>query len=198
MDLGPMLVLGAAWLVLNALRKAGAGTTQTKPPPAPRRPLPDGRPAGANPSGRRAARARPDAPRTRVAVALDPTQREGARLEQLLRQLGRTLEEAAGVRGAGRRIGPCRRPRSRRRAPNRSRWLPKCKASRPTPHARHASWWTRTTRPNRSSRAGCRRPKRTARRVPGPIIGPSTSASGRRPPTRPRSWRAGPDGYSRA
>jgi hypothetical protein len=32
-------------------------------------------------------------------VALDPTQREGARLEQLLRQLGRTFEEAAGPVG---------------------------------------------------------------------------------------------------
>ena len=96
MDLGPMLVLGAAWLVLNALRKGGAGTTQTKPPPAPRRPLPDGRPAGAKPSGGPPARARPDATRTRVAVPLDPTQREGARLEQLLRQLGASLDEAAG------------------------------------------------------------------------------------------------------
>ena len=33
---------------------------------------------------------------TRVAVPLDPTQREGTRLEELLRQLGVSLDEAAG------------------------------------------------------------------------------------------------------
>jgi hypothetical protein len=101
MDPGAMLVIGAAWLVLNALRKAGS-TSPTKPPPVPRRPLPDGGPAAAKPSGGPPARLRPDATRTRVAVPLDPTQREGARLEQLLRQLGASLDEAAAGGPMGR------------------------------------------------------------------------------------------------
>jgi hypothetical protein len=94
MDPGTMLVLGAAWLVVNALRKAGSGTP-TKRPPTPRPPLPGPRPAGARPSSGPPARVLPDATRTRSPLALDPTQREGARLEQLLRQLGTSLEEVA-------------------------------------------------------------------------------------------------------
>lgn len=104
MDPGAMLVIGAAWLVLNALRKAGS-TRPSKPPPAPRPPLPSGSPAGVRPSGMPPGRALPDATRTRVAVPLDPTQREGARLERLLHQLGASLEEVAA--------GPIGRPADR-------------------------------------------------------------------------------------
>ncbi len=51
--------------------------------------MPGGSPAGV----------KPDATRTRVVVPLDPTQREGARLEQLLRQLGTSLDQVAGPMG---------------------------------------------------------------------------------------------------
>jgi hypothetical protein len=101
MDLGPLLLLGLMWLVVSAIRKAGTTPPTGKRPPDPQRPpvtrsqLPGGRPPSARPGTSVSPRASSSPP----TVVLDPTQREGARLEQLLRQLGRTLEEAAGPVG---------------------------------------------------------------------------------------------------
>jgi hypothetical protein len=100
MDLGPLLVLGLMWLVVNAIRKAGTTPpTGKRPPDRPRPPV-----TRSQQTGVRAPSAPPGisvSPRASSSppVALDPTQREGARLEQFLRQLGRTLEEAAGPVG---------------------------------------------------------------------------------------------------
>lgn len=99
MDLGPLLLLGLMWLVVSAIRKAGTTPPTGKRPPDPPRPVTRSQQTGA-----RAPSAPPGisvSPRASSSppVALDPTQREGARLEQLLRQLGRTLEEAAGPVG---------------------------------------------------------------------------------------------------
>jgi hypothetical protein len=89
MDLGPLLLLGIGWLVLNAIRKAGSQPPK-KPGTAPPRP-----------SGSRLPAGRPQV-RVRTLPApggIDATQREGARLEQLLRELGRTLDQASGPIG---------------------------------------------------------------------------------------------------
>ena len=85
MDLAPLLLLGFMWLVVNALRKAGS-----KPPGSPRSRL-------APP-----ARSLPPAP------GADATQREGKRLEDMLRELGRTLEQGSGPGGRApdRRLPP--------------------------------------------------------------------------------------------
>lgn len=83
MDLGPLVVLVLVWLVLNAIRKAGS-----RPPGKPRTPP---RPTASTPQSR--ARSLPT---TRGA---DATQREGKRLEDLLRDLGRTLDQASGPTG---------------------------------------------------------------------------------------------------
>ncbi len=80
MDLGPLLLLGLGWLVLNAIRKAGSA------PPGGRRP----------PERPRETTLPGSAGRNRTASAgADSTQREGLRLEELFRELGRTLEEAS-------------------------------------------------------------------------------------------------------
>jgi hypothetical protein len=99
-DVGPLVVLGLMWVVLNALRKAGS-----KPPDRPRTPAP--RPPSPT---------RPDATRTTVrpravpggAARPDATQREGVKLEQLLGELGRTLDQARGPAGRApdRRLPP--------------------------------------------------------------------------------------------
>ncbi len=81
MDLGPLLLLGLGWLVLNAIRKAGSA------PPGGKRP-PEGPRSTALPGS-------PGTKRTSVAPGADSTQREGLRLEELFRELGRTLEEAS-------------------------------------------------------------------------------------------------------
>lgn len=90
MDAGPLLLLGLAWLVLNAIRKSG----QTPPV---KRPPPPGPPPGraSAPSQRAQPAARP-VPR---AAASDPSQREGQQLETLLRELERTLGRGAGPLG---------------------------------------------------------------------------------------------------
>lgn len=75
MDAGPLLLLGLAWLVVNAIRKSG----QT--PPVKRPPLP-----GPPPGQPRAAQG-------------DASQREGQQLETLLRELERTLGRGAGPLG---------------------------------------------------------------------------------------------------
>jgi hypothetical protein len=69
-EVGPLVVLGLMWLVVNAIRKAGSESSGK--PRVPPRPVPG---------------------------APDATQREGARLEQLLRELGRTLDQSAGPIG---------------------------------------------------------------------------------------------------
>jgi hypothetical protein len=86
-ELGPLLLLGLGWLVVNALRKAGSQPpdSETTSRPRPRPPV-----------------ARPPRVPVRTLPApsgADATQREGARLEQLLRELGRTLDQASGPVG---------------------------------------------------------------------------------------------------
>jgi hypothetical protein len=90
-DLGPLLVIGFMWLVVNAIRKAGSTPPGGKrPPERPRsQPLPGSRLPGSAPG---TARPLP-------APGADATQREGMRLEQLLRELGRTLDQATGPAG---------------------------------------------------------------------------------------------------
>jgi hypothetical protein len=91
MEPGPLIVLGLMWLVVNAVRKAGS-----KPPDRPRTPpgppVPPTRSAGSQ-----AGTLRPRLPENPTPP--DASQREGARLERLLRELGRTLDQAAGPGG---------------------------------------------------------------------------------------------------
>jgi hypothetical protein len=95
-DLAPVLLVGFMWLVVNALRKAG-GT-----PPGGKRP--SQRPPGSSLPG-----SRPDGTtRSLPSTGGDATQREGLRLEALLRDLGRTLDQASGPigRAPDRRLPP--------------------------------------------------------------------------------------------
>jgi len=87
-DFGGLLVLGALWLLFNLLGR-GRGDARTGGRAAPKLPEP-----------------RPQTPTARAPSAGDPTQREGSRLEQLLRQLERNLEQA----GAGQELPPLRLP----------------------------------------------------------------------------------------
>ena len=77
MDFGGLLVLGIVWLLFNLIGQ-GKGSTRTtrKAPPGP---MPE-------PGSRGAA---------------DPTQQEGSRLERLLRQLERNLEDVAERQSGG-------------------------------------------------------------------------------------------------
>lgn len=86
MDLGPLLLLGFMWLVVNAIRKAGSAP-----------------PGGKRPPGSTPGAARPGPP-----PGADATQREGLQLEELLRQLGRTLDGESGPAGRApdRRLPP--------------------------------------------------------------------------------------------
>jgi hypothetical protein len=87
MEVGPLVVLGLMWVVLNALRKGvskppdRSGTSSSS-----KRPLPK-LPGQTRPGTPLQARTPEDSPR------FDATQREGTQLERLLRELGRTLEE---------------------------------------------------------------------------------------------------------
>ena len=96
MDIGPALLIGFGWLVFNAIRKAGSkppappGTPPRRPPAASTRP-----PARPGPRQLPGPRPRTISPIT----GADATQREGSRLETLLRELGRTLDQAAGPTG---------------------------------------------------------------------------------------------------
>jgi hypothetical protein len=105
-DLGPLVAIGFAWLVVNAIRKAVGrpsgnprppGTGQRTPPATTSR-MPSG------PTTRVPALPRPLPP----ATGMDATQREGQRLENLLRELGRTLDQASGPAGRApdRRLPP--------------------------------------------------------------------------------------------
>ena len=76
MDFGGLLVLGIVWLLFNLIGQ-GKGRPRTAQPP---RPQP--RPTGAS----------------------DPTQQEGSRLERMLRELERSLEEVAEGRPTGARF----------------------------------------------------------------------------------------------
>jgi hypothetical protein len=71
-DFGGLLVLGIVWLLFNLISQ-GKGRTRTTP-----RPTPTPRPAGSS----------------------DPTQQEGSRLERILRELERSLEQV-GERQSG-------------------------------------------------------------------------------------------------
>ncbi|HET8835287.1 MAG TPA: hypothetical protein VFN08_11185 [Gemmatimonadales bacterium] len=86
MEVGPLVVLGLMWVVLNALRKGGS-----RPSGGP------GKPSSNLPSASRLpGDTRPTAGPTRrsgEAPPLGATQREGSQLEQLLRELGRTLDQ---------------------------------------------------------------------------------------------------------
>jgi hypothetical protein len=93
MDLGPLIVFGLLWVVLNALRKAGS-----KPPNSTRRPPPVRVPRPALPDASRTKSVGPQTPPV-SAPGLDATQREGGQLEQLLRELGRTLDQTRGPVG---------------------------------------------------------------------------------------------------
>ena len=84
MEVGPAIVFGLMWLVFSALRKAGSTPSNRN---SPRRP-PGGPPTSGAPP-----RALPPATRA------DPTQREALRLEDLLRELGRTLDQGSGPLG---------------------------------------------------------------------------------------------------
>jgi hypothetical protein len=77
-DSKALIIAAVVWFLFNLL-------TRRKSPPVP--------PKGQQPVGSGAAR---PVPRP---VRLDPTQREGSQLEQLLRQLGRTLDQAGGPLG---------------------------------------------------------------------------------------------------
>ena len=70
MDFGGLLVLGIVWLLFNLI---GQGRARTASRGTPSRPTPQPRPPG----------------------GIDPTQQEGSRLERLLRELERNLEQVA-------------------------------------------------------------------------------------------------------
>ena len=90
MDFGGLLVLGIVWLVFNLIGQ-GKGRARSAPPPTPR-PRPLGAP--------------------------DPTQQEGSRLERMLRELERSLEEVADRQsGGGSRAPSAQRPTPATRLP---------------------------------------------------------------------------------
>jgi hypothetical protein len=101
-DLGPILLVGFMWLVVNAIRKAASTPPGGKRPPErpPSRPVPGSRIPGSRAPASRPAGASPGTTRTLPpAGGGDATQREGLRLEELLRDLGRTLDQASGPGG---------------------------------------------------------------------------------------------------
>jgi hypothetical protein len=77
-DSKALIIAAVVWVLFNLL-------TRKKSPPVP-------------PKGQQPVRPGPARPVARP-VRLDPTQREGSQLEQLLRQLGRTLDQAGGPLG---------------------------------------------------------------------------------------------------
>jgi hypothetical protein len=100
-DLGPAVLLGLMWVVVNAIRKAGR-TPPGKggPPERPRSPsIPRSRTPGSSTPPSRAPGPATTVRRPPATAGGDPTQREGLRLEELLRELGRTLDQASGPAG---------------------------------------------------------------------------------------------------
>jgi hypothetical protein len=103
MEVGPLVVLGLMWVVLNALRKGGSGPRGGSGKPTSGRPSASGRPGGPRPTG-------VPTPLPGGGPPLDASQREGSQLEQLLRDLGRTLDQAGqqGKRPTVRTLPPTR------------------------------------------------------------------------------------------
>jgi hypothetical protein len=104
MEVGPLVVLGLMWVVLNALRKGGSRPTGGS-----------GKPSSSRPSASVPGSGRPLGTPDRLSAGgapLDATQREGSQLEQLLRELGRTLDQAGqqGKRPTVRTLPPARPP----------------------------------------------------------------------------------------
>lgn len=89
MDFGGLLVLGIVWLLFNLI---GQGKGRTRPAS---RPVPQPRPPGAP----------------------DPSQQEGSRLERLLRELERGLEDASRQSGGGSGPPSTQRPTAARLPP---------------------------------------------------------------------------------
>ena len=174
---GPLLVLGLMWVVLNALRKAGAAADARARRSA----------AASTPSSRRT-RARPGAAGATAAVEPAARRRDAARGRPPGAAPPRARADARQARGR-----PVARPPDRRlpsaeeveeREVARGR-RPRWKAWRASPPGRARRWWIRTTRPSGWSRAAlaaaeAQRAPRSARRT----TGRSTSGSGRSPPTR--------------
>jgi hypothetical protein len=75
-DFGGLLVLGLVWLIFNLV---GQGKARTTSRGTPSRPTPQPRPPG----------------------TVDPSQQEGSRLERLLRELERNLEQVADLQSGG-------------------------------------------------------------------------------------------------
>lgn len=103
MEVGPLVVLGLMWVVLNALRKGGSrpgGGTGTSS---------SGRPSGSRLPGETSPAGTP-VQRPGGGPPLDASQREGSQLEQLLRDIGRTLDQAGqqGNRPTVRTLPPTR------------------------------------------------------------------------------------------
>jgi hypothetical protein len=88
MEVGPLVVLGLMWVVLNALRKGGS-----KPPDRSGTPSPNRAPSAKLPGETRPG-APPQSRTPEGSPRFDATQREGTQLERLLRELGRTLDQA--------------------------------------------------------------------------------------------------------
>jgi hypothetical protein len=105
MEVGPLVVLGLMWVVLNALRKGGSRPTGGSGKPSSGGPSASPLPGSARPAGM--PNRLPDG-----GAPLDATQREGSQLEQLLRELGRTLDQAGqpGKRPTVRTLPPARIP----------------------------------------------------------------------------------------
>lgn len=104
MEVGPLVVLGLMWVVVNALRKGGS-----RPPDRSGRPSSTKAPLPRPPDQTRPGTAS-QSPAPGGSPRFDPTQREGTQLERLLRELGRTLDEGreAAQRPAVRTLPPAK------------------------------------------------------------------------------------------
>ncbi|HKT61926.1 MAG TPA: hypothetical protein VJQ46_17880 [Gemmatimonadales bacterium] len=110
MEVGPLVVLGLMWVVLNTLRKGGSRPTGGSGKPPSGRSGSSRPPEGARPRQPASARLPGSAQSPGGGPPLDATQREGSQLEQLLRELGRTLDQGGqqGKRPTIRTLPPAR------------------------------------------------------------------------------------------